>query len=222
MIDIISLGYGAIGTIALKLLYEKIRDNYINRKIQNITNSNNTISSKYTLTAKHFNILRNNRRRIRENLVYPICIPVPEITIQPDIQVNLVNQNRPVITVIDKPEKTDKPVKLKKARNKNRQPNFITLTKEEISDLKHLLGFDVFKKPTVIQLAYLKTNAIKKGIDDWISLIDSNLSYEENKLNFENSFGTLNSDNELMAKYDRYENMLNDPVYNQHIEVMAL
>ncbi len=65
-----------------------------------------------------------------------------------------------------------------------------------------------------MQLAYLKTNAIKRGIDDWISLVDAHLSYDENKHNFDKLFGSINSDNELMIKYEKCEGMRNDAIYN--------
>ncbi len=99
-----------------------------------------------------------------------------------------------------------KPAKFKKAR-KPRAPSFEKLTHEDISDLKAHLSIDIFKRLNYFELAHLKTAATKRGIDDWVSLLDSRLSYEENKLNLIQQYGAHESDSDLMQKYRDYQDL---------------
>lgn len=54
----------------------------------------------------------------------------------------------------------------------------------------------------------------KIGIDDKISHIDSALTYEENKELITRNFGRVDSDKEMMDKYNRYSDMSKDSIYN--------
>jgi len=68
-------------------------------------------------------------------------------------------------------------------------------------------------KLTYIELMHLKNTAIKAGANDWISMIDTTLSYEENKRIMLQNFGHVDTDNEMMAKYKNYEEMANNQIY---------
>ena len=119
----------------------------------------------------------------------------------------IVSEVKEIIEKVSQP--ILKAVKLKKVRAKT-NPAFERLTDEDIKDLKRLLMPDIFKRFSYISLAWLKTKAIRQGIDDWISLIDSHLSYEENKSNLVKMFGAIESDKELMTKYQTYSDMSKD------------
>lgn len=104
-----------------------------------------------------------------------------------------------------------KPGKFKKAR----KPRISAIIKPDAEELKLLRINSGYKlRLTWIELAWLKTLAVKRGVDDWLSLVDSKLSYEENKANFVQNFGALNSDNELMQKYKDYQDMARDEYRN--------
>ena len=97
-----------------------------------------------------------------------------------------------------------KPAKFLKAR-KPRKSIIIKPDTEELKTIRMNAGYKL--KLTWIEIAWLKTHAIRRGIDDWLSLIDSTLSYEENKLNLQTQYGAVNSDSELVQKYKNYSDM---------------
>lgn len=101
--------------------------------------------------------------------------------------------------------------KFLKAR-KPRKSILVKPDKEELKALRINSGYKL--KLTWIELAWLKTHAIRRGIDDWISLIDSKLSYDENKLNLVQQFGAQYTDDELMQKYQNYQDMAQDEYRN--------
>lgn len=105
--------------------------------------------------------------------------------------------------------------KFLKAR-KSRISLIIKPDKEELKTLRINAGYKL--KLTWIELAWLKTHAVRRGIDDWISLIDSKLSYGENKLNIAQQYGAQDSDGELMQRYkdsaDRARDYYKDDTIN--------
>ncbi len=105
--------------------------------------------------------------------------------------------------ITEKSAKNPKP-QLKKAKNINYKPNFERLTQTDITDLK-AFNPDIFKNLTYIQISFLKAMAVKEGVDDWISHIDSEISYEENKENIISLFGHTDTDKELLIKANKYD-----------------
>lgn len=100
-----------------------------------------------------------------------------------------------------------KPAKFKKAR----KPRISTIIKPDAEELKLLRVNSGYKlRLTWIELAHLKTLAVKHGVDDWLSLVDSKLSYEENKAAFVQNFGALDSDEDMVQKYQNYQGMAQD------------
>lgn len=160
--------------------------------------------------------------RTSKIIIKPEIKAKPEIKIKPVTQINRtpvsytpetkkpsVTLARPWIPVCCILPMKVKPAKFKKAR-KPRAPSFEKLTKEDISNMKAHLSTDIFKRLNYFELAHLKTAATKRGIDDWISLIDSRLSYEENRANLTAQYGAQDSDSELMQKYRDYTDMARD------------
>ena len=92
--------------------------------------------------------------------------------------------------------------------SKIRRPRVSSIIKPDKEELKQLRDNNGGRSGlTWIELAQLKTLSAKQGVDDWLSLVDSKLNYEENKGNFIQLHGSQDSDNELLQKYERYEAM---------------
>lgn len=96
---------------------------------------------------------------------------------------------------------------------KIRKPRISTvekLTRADRAQIKNLLSRDIHKKMTSMELIHLKNFAVKQGVDDFISQIDSTLNYGENKTLMEQAHGRIDSDNALLNKYNDYEEQANN------------
>ncbi len=131
----------------------------------------------------------------------PICCILPTKPKPAPIKINL-----PIAVI--------KPTKFRKTRNSYRKATYLPLTNQDKTDMARLLGKDIFKKINYMSICWLKTRATKAGIDDWISLLCSNSSYEDNKKNLYRNFGAPNSEDELMQKYKDFSDMARDEYEN--------
>ncbi len=96
---------------------------------------------------------------------------------------------------------------------KIRKPRISTvqkLTRADKAQIKNLLSKDIHKKMTSMELIHLKNFAVKQGVDDFVSQIDSTLSYGENKILMEQAHGRIDSDSALLHKYNDYEEQANN------------